>query len=81
MPAELFALPFIGLFMMLAFAIWALLIAFWIWMIVDVAQRKFKDDSEKIVWILVVILASWIGALVYYLVVKNSNPKGISKKK
>jgi len=81
MPLELIALPFIGLFMMLGFAIWALLLAFWIWMIVDVAQRHFKDESEKIVWVLVVVLANWVGALIYYIIVKNSNPKGISKKK
>ena len=29
------------------------IIAFWIWMIVDVAQRKFKEKTEKIIWILV----------------------------
>ncbi len=56
-----------------------LLFAFWVWMIIDCAQRDFKDDTEKIVWILVIVLASFIGALIYYLVIKLSNPRGISK--
>ena len=45
------------------------LLILWIAMIIDCAKRKFKQDSEKIVWILVVILASWVGALIYYFVV------------
>ena len=39
--------------------------------------RKYKNDSEKIVWILIVVLANFVGALVYYLVIKVSNPKGV----
>ncbi len=41
-------------------------LAFWIWMIVDVATRKFESDNEKIVWVLVVIFTNWIGALIYF---------------
>ena len=47
-------------------------------MIIDVVGRKFKNDTEKIVWIIVVILGHWIGSLIYFIVVKNVNPKGIS---
>lgn len=46
-------------------------IIFWIFMLVDVAKRKFKKEDEKLVWILIVVLTSWIGALVYYFVVKK----------
>lgn len=38
-------------------------------MLVDAATRKFKESSEKIVWILVILLASFIGSLIYYFVV------------
>jgi predicted PurR-regulated permease PerM len=58
----------------------ALLFVFWIWIIVDCAQRKFKNSDEKIVWIIIVVLAGWIGGLIYYFVVKNNNPRGISKR-
>jgi len=53
---------------------------FWVWMIVDCARRDFKNDNEKIVWIIIVALTGWPGALIYFLVIKNSNPKGMMKK-
>lgn len=64
----------------LAFLIAALVFVFWIWMIVDCAKRDFRKDVEKIVWIIIIVLAGWLGALIYFFVVKNSNTKGISKK-
>jgi hypothetical protein len=45
--------------------------AFWIWMLVDCAQRKFKKENDKVVWILVIVLTHWIGALIYYFMVKR----------
>lgn len=42
-------------------------------MIIDVTKRKFKKENDKILWILVVILASWIGALIYYFIIKKPN--------
>ncbi len=50
-----------------------LALIFWIFMIVDVVQRKFKHENDKIVWILVVILAGIIGAAIYYFVIKREN--------
>ena len=41
-------------------------IGFWIWMLVDAALRKFDNDSERVVWILVVILAQGVGAIIYF---------------
>lgn len=70
--AGILALPFM--------IVGILLFAFWIWMIVDAAQRKFRNDVEKIIWIVVIVLGQWIGALVYYIVVRTYNPKGVSKK-
>lgn len=56
------------------------LVIFWILMIIDCARRDFKNDVEKIIWILVIVFMQWIGALVYLLVVRMSNPKGLMKK-
>ena len=47
------------------------LLIFWIFMLVDVIKRKFKTENDKIVWILVVALTNWIGALIYYLIIKR----------
>lgn len=46
---------------------------FWILMIIDVAKRKFKNENDKIVWILIVILLYWLGAVIYYFVIKKGN--------
>jgi len=58
-------------FMMFGGIIAALLLAFWIWMIVDCAKRNFKNNTEKVVWILVILFAKIIGAVIYFFVVKN----------
>jgi len=43
---------------------------FWVIQLIDVARREFSDPNAKIVWLLVVILGSVIGALVYHFVGK-----------
>ena len=48
---------------------------FWIWMIINCAQRKFKNENDKIIWILVIVLAGIVGALIYYFVVKRKNER------
>lgn len=70
-----FQAAFIGVKIILAM----LLLAFWIWMIIDCAKRKFKNDVEKIVWIIVIVLGQWIGSLVYFIAIKLYNPKGLYK--
>ena len=57
-----------------------LFIIFWVWAIVDAARRSFKNDMEKPIWILVLVFGSWIGLIVYLLVIKYNNPNGIMKK-
>ena len=59
----------------------AIVLIFWILMIIDCAKRKFKNDTEKIIWILAIVLAMWLGALVYFIVIKMYNPHGLAKKK
>ena len=75
MSIELIAILLAVTFFILIFVITILLFALWIWMIVDCIQRKFKGENEKIVWILVVVLAGIIGAAVYYFVVKKQDKK------
>jgi hypothetical protein len=43
-------------------------LVFWAWMIVDCATKEPSQGNDKIVWILVIIFTSWIGALIYYFV-------------
>ena len=73
MAGEIILLPILlfFLFFIAMFAISILSLIFWIWMIVDVSKRKFKGESDKVMWILVVVLAGIIGAIIYYFVVKK----------
>jgi len=68
----------IGEFILLIFLIVIIVIlmfAFWIWMLIDCLKRKFGNDTEKIVWVLVIIFLGAIGAAVYYFVVKTDDKK------
>ncbi|MCX6694762.1 MAG: PLD nuclease N-terminal domain-containing protein [Candidatus Altiarchaeota archaeon] len=40
-------------------------------MLIDCVKREFKDQNEKIVWILILALTNWIGAVIYYFLVKR----------
>ena len=71
--------PFLAAGVIFAVILGVLAFIFWIWMLVDCIQRKFKNDTEKIIWVLVIILVHWIGALIYYFAVKVSNLNGIAK--
>lgn len=42
--------------------------AFWIWMLVDCATKESNQGNDKIVWIIVIALTNWIGALIYFFV-------------
>lgn len=68
----------ISLIIILVLALVALaiyLFVFWIMMIIDCAKRKFKTDSEKVVWILILIFLGLLGAIIYYFVVKRHSKK------
>ncbi len=49
------------------------LFAFWIWMLVHAITNKGLSDTEKIVWVLVIIFVHFIGAIIYFFV---GRPKG-----
>jgi Trk-type K+ transport system membrane component len=44
--------------------------AFWIWMLIDCIQSKLSEN-EKTAWILVIALTNFIGALIYFLTIRN----------
>ncbi len=58
-----------GIFFMLFFALWLASLIYWIVAIVEVARipdHQFRAaGTEKLVWILVVVLAGIVGALVW----------------
>lgn len=46
-------------------------LVFWIWSIIDCAKRKFKNSTEQIVWILVIVFLGVLGSIIYYFAVKR----------
>jgi len=63
-----------GLFFILAGAVIGLLVfAFWIWMLIHAITNKGLNDTEKIIWVLVVIFLHFLGAIIYFIFGK---PKG-----
>ena len=76
---ELLFWPFVAAFAGAIAIVAIAVLIFWIWMLVDCARRKFRNDVEKIVWIVVLIFATWFGAFVYFIVVRSLNPKGLAR--
>lgn len=62
-------LIFTILIMILGFA----LTIFWLLMLIDAVKREFAIHNQKILWILLIVFTGWIGALVYYFLVKKNN--------
>jgi len=40
--------------------------AFWIWMLIHAITNKGLTDTEKIIWVLVVLFLHVLGALIYF---------------
>ena len=48
-------------------------------MIIDCSMRNFKHPSEKIIWIIVIVIGGVLGALVYLFLIKLFKPRGLMK--
>ncbi|MSS74539.1 hypothetical protein EXS72_02780 [Candidatus Pacearchaeota archaeon] len=68
-----FTAVFVGVLAIFSIAV----ILFWIWILVDCAKRKFKNNVEKIVWIVFIVFCPGLGSLVYFIVIKYLNPHGL----
>lgn len=62
-----------GLFMLAFFACLIALFVLWVFMLIDCAKRKFKNDNDRVLWILLLVFFGIIGAVIYYFVVKKPN--------
>lgn len=45
---------------------------FMIWALIDCVKNEPDEGNDKLIWILVILLLGWIGALVYYFVRVNN---------
>jgi hypothetical protein len=44
----------------------------WIWALIDCLQNEPPGSSEKIIWILIILFAHFIGAVLYFTIRKPS---------
>ncbi len=57
----------LGIFLFCGAAVFGLCAtAFWVWMLIDCAVKEPSEGNEKVVWVIIIALASWIGALIYF---------------
>ena len=62
----------IGLIGLFLFLMYLIVIVFgmviFVWMLVDCALRKFKDESQKVLWIILIALFTVLASIIYYYV-------------
>jgi Phospholipase_D-nuclease N-terminal len=56
------------LFFLFFLAIGILVFVFWLRMLIDAIRNPRLSDSERIVWVLVIIFLQILGALIYFFV-------------
>ena len=61
------ATPFVfgGGMMLVILVLGVIGLALWIWALVDAIQNPSLDPTMKIIWVLVILLTNWLGALIY----------------
>ena len=59
--------------MILAASFALLAFGFLVWMLVDCLQRNSKDRTDKLIWVLVLVVAHILGALIYFFAVKRKD--------
>ena len=42
--------------------------AFWIWMLIHAATNRGLTDTEKLMWVLIIVFVHFLGALIYFFV-------------
>lgn len=73
-----FSLAFIPFFLFI-FAINIIGFVLWVWMLIDCATNETDKENQKLIWILIIIFANWIGAAIYYFVRRPQRIKELKK--
>ena len=60
--------PRLALIGSLVLAAASLALVFWLWMLIEGVTREPDQGNTKVTWALVILLAQWLGALLYFLV-------------
>ena len=55
-----------ALFFLFVASLGILAFVFWIWMLIDCVKNRGIETTEKIVWVVVIALTHFVGALIYF---------------
>ena len=59
----------LGLLLLLVVAVIGIAcFVFWLWMLIHAIKNKGLSDTEKIIWVLVILFVHVLGALIYFFV-------------
>ena len=56
------------IFIPIWFSIVVGLLVLWIWTLIDCIKNEPTEGNERIVWVVVIAVTHWIGALIYLIV-------------
>ena len=61
------------------FCCWGLIgtafLVIWIWALIDCLTREFRDSTEKLMWVLVIVFLNVVGALIYLFIGRQQGRK------
>ena len=64
----------VGLMMFLVMGVIGLAcFAFWLWMLIHAITNKGLNDTEKVLWVILVIFLPFLGSIIYFFL---GRPKG-----
>jgi len=67
----------IELFVIVLALLWPGLLGVWIWMLLDCAVKE-EEGTDKIVWMLVILFANFVGAFIYLFAKKLPRDREVS---
>lgn len=69
-----------GLVCMIPFIVLSLAATvFWLWMLIDCVTNGPSEWNDKIIWVLVIVLLTFLGALLYFFVRRPTMRRMIGK--
>jgi hypothetical protein len=46
---------------------------FWVWMLIDCLKNPRLQGTEKLIWVLVIIILPFLGSLLYFFIAKEQS--------
>jgi phosphotransferase system glucose/maltose/N-acetylglucosamine-specific IIC component len=57
-----------GVCMLVVAVLGIAILAFWVWALIDAIKNPRLTDNERLIWIIVILLTNWLGAVIYLIV-------------